>query len=52
MWFALGGDQQPIEIDFSRWLQHEDLPLKKIFGEVDTDIPFVHMDENADWYQM
>lgn len=52
MWFALGGDQQPIEIDFSRWLQHEDLPFKKIFGEVDTDIPFVHMDENADWYQM
>lgn len=48
-WIALGGDQEPIEFDFLKWLSGEDLILKKITGEVDTDIPFVHMDEGAHW---
>ncbi|WP_462413215.1 C45 family autoproteolytic acyltransferase/hydolase [Neobacillus sp. Marseille-QA0830] len=49
-WFALGGDQMPVQFDFSKWLNGEDLPLEQIAGEVDTDIPFVHM-EKADWYR-
>lgn len=48
-WFALGGNQEPTEIDFANWLNGEDLNIDKIYGEVDTDIPFVHLDENADW---
>lgn len=48
-WFALGGDQEPTEIDFGKWLTGEDVELQKIYGEVDTDIPFVHLDEGADW---
>ncbi|WP_042455033.1 C45 family autoproteolytic acyltransferase/hydolase [Neobacillus dielmonensis] len=48
-WFALGGDQDPVQFDFSEWLNGEDLQLARIEGEVDTDIPFVHM-EKADWY--
>lgn len=49
-WFVLGGDQEPTKFDFSKWLQGEDFHLKKIEGEVDTDIPFPHM-ERADWYK-
>ncbi|MBM7692764.1 putative choloylglycine hydrolase [Peribacillus deserti] len=50
-WMALGGDQQPVEFDFAKWLQGEDVKIKRITGEIDTDIPFVHMDENADWFK-
>ncbi|WP_409252968.1 C45 family autoproteolytic acyltransferase/hydrolase [Bacillus sp. SCS-153A] len=48
-WFALGGDRDPVEFDFSKWLQGEDIEIERITGEVDTDIPFIHMDKNADW---
>ncbi|WP_082235134.1 C45 family autoproteolytic acyltransferase/hydolase [Halobacillus massiliensis] len=48
-WFALGGDQEPEEFDFSQWLGGKDLSLSKITGIVDTDIPFVHMEEGAYW---
>nr|WP_039807737.1 C45 family peptidase [Jeotgalibacillus malaysiensis] len=48
-WFALGGDREPVEFDFAKWLDGEDTLLEKIIGEVDTDIPFVHMDEGAYW---
>ncbi|MFC7322766.1 C45 family autoproteolytic acyltransferase/hydolase [Halobacillus campisalis] len=48
-WFALGGDQQPVEFDFKKWLAGEDISDEVITGEVDTDIPFVHMDEGAYW---
>ena len=50
VWFSLGGDREPVKFDFRRWLEGEDLDFGRIWGEVDTDIPFVHMDENADWY--
>ncbi|QHE51006.1 C45 family peptidase [Pontibacillus sp. HMF3514] len=46
-WIALGGDQEPIEFDFDEWLQGDSIPQKRIEGEVDTELPFVHMDENA-----
>ncbi|GGF25492.1 choloylglycine hydrolase [Halobacillus andaensis] len=48
-WFALGGDQDPVEFDFSQWLSGKDFSLMQITGKVDTDIPFVHMDEGAYW---
>lgn len=49
-WFALGGDREPAEIDFAKWLSGENVKLDRFYGEVDTDLPFVHMDEGADWY--
>lgn len=50
-WFAIGGDREPVVFDFARWLAGEDFPLTKVYGEVDTDLPFVHMDDHADWFQ-
>lgn len=51
VWFALGGDQHPAVLDFSAWLAGKDISIQRITGEVDTDIPFVHMDEHADWFR-
>lgn len=48
-WIALGGDREPVEIDFGQWLKGTDIPFEQISGEIDTDIPFVHMDEGAYW---
>lgn len=50
-WIALGGDREPVVFDFAKWLEGEDVVLEKIMGEVDTEIPFVHMDEGADWFK-
>lgn len=51
VWIALGGDQEPIHFDFAKWLDGHDVVVDRIIGEIDTDIPFLHMDENADWFQ-
>jgi predicted choloylglycine hydrolase len=51
-WIALGGDQKPIEFDFAKWLDGQDVGIDRITGEVNTDIPFVHMDEKADWFKV
>ena len=51
VWFAVGGDQKPYEFDFSHWLEGEHFPIKTIAGKVDTEIPFAHMDKNADWFR-
>ncbi|QAS52010.1 C45 family autoproteolytic acyltransferase/hydolase [Halobacillus litoralis] len=48
-WFALGGDQQPVELDFMNWLEGKDICERKIYGEVDTDLPFAHMEDGAYW---
>lgn len=50
-WFALGGDREPVVFDFAKWLEGEDVVHEKIMGEVDTDIPFVHIDAGADWFK-
>ena len=50
-WFALGGDREPEEIDFGRWLGGEDLSLEQMKGNVNTDLPFLHMDQPADWFK-
>ncbi|KHD86817.1 acyl-CoA--6-aminopenicillanic acid acyltransferase [Bacillus ginsengihumi] len=49
VWFALGGNQEPIRVDFAKWLKGQNVSLKKMVGVVDTDISFLHMDEDADW---
>lgn len=46
-WFALGGDREPVEIDFAKWLSGENLGMDYIYGEVDTEVPFVHLDDGA-----
>lgn len=50
-WFALGGDQTPAVLDFGNWLEGSGIPLERVTGKVNTDIPFVHMDEHADWFR-
>ncbi|GAA0341826.1 C45 family autoproteolytic acyltransferase/hydolase [Bacillus carboniphilus] len=50
-WITLGGDRNPVEFNFANWLAGKDLELERISGEVDTDIPFLHMDDNADWFK-
>ncbi|SDJ50348.1 C45 family autoproteolytic acyltransferase/hydolase [Salimicrobium halophilum] len=49
IWFALGGDRSPVEFDFSAWLKGERVPQSFMEGEVDTAVPFVHIDEGAHW---
>jgi len=49
-WFVLGSGQEPYTLEFSKWLDGKDLPIEKMEGEVDTEIPFVNM-EKADWYR-
>ncbi|WP_101845993.1 C45 family peptidase [Halobacillus sp. Marseille-P3879] len=49
IWFALGGNQKPVEFDFSQWLSGSDFSVDQVTGMVDTDIPFVHIDEGAYW---
>jgi predicted choloylglycine hydrolase len=50
-WFALGGDRNPVVFNFAEWLTGRDVSLDKLTGEVDTDIPFVHIDNGADWFK-
>ncbi|WP_117160924.1 C45 family peptidase [Paraliobacillus sp. X-1268] len=49
VWIALGADQDPTEVDFEKWLQGIVLSINHVTGEVDTAIPFAHMDEGAHW---
>lgn len=45
VWFALGGNQQPVVFDFNSWLQGKNLAIQTIHGAVDTDIGFAHVDK-------
>ena len=47
-WMALGS-QKPHEFDFAAWLAGEELDTDRLTGELETDLPFVHMNENAVW---
>lgn len=46
-WFALGDNVDPAVFDFSAWLQGKKMTDRRIWGEVETNLPFVHMDENV-----
>lgn len=50
-WIALGGNQEPTILDFAKWLAGEDIEKERIMGVIDTTIPFVHMDEGANWFR-
>ncbi len=50
-WIALGGDREPVEFDFGKWLEGEEIHVNVIKGEIETNIPFLHMDEKADWFR-
>ncbi|GAB3042798.1 C45 family autoproteolytic acyltransferase/hydolase [Virgibacillus ainsalahensis] len=45
--FALGGDREPLMFDFEKWLQGDNITAKRILGEVNTEVPFVHMEKNV-----
>ncbi|QQK74924.1 acyl-CoA--6-aminopenicillanic acid acyltransferase [Salicibibacter cibarius] len=51
IWITLGGDREPAVFDFASWLEGEDVTPDRLTGEVDTDLPFLHMDEGADWFR-
>ncbi|RLL45440.1 linear amide C-N hydrolase [Oceanobacillus piezotolerans] len=42
-WYSLGGDRPPFIIDLQKWLKGEELRVKKVKGELDTNSPFVNM---------
>lgn len=42
---TLGGDRLPFMFNFSAWLNGDHLKVKRINGELDTNIPFVNMVE-------
>ncbi|SFA94522.1 Predicted choloylglycine hydrolase [Lentibacillus halodurans] len=43
-WFALGGDQEPVEFDFSSWLKGEKITAEPIYGELDTHLGLANME--------
>ncbi|RQW21808.1 acyl-CoA--6-aminopenicillanic acid acyltransferase [Bacillus sp. C1-1] len=50
-WFTLGPDQEPTRIDFKKWVEGVPIALGQITGTIDTNVPFLHMDDPADWYR-
>ena len=46
-WFALGDTLEPVEFDFAAWLKGEEISEDRVLGEVDTDLPFLHMEANV-----
>lgn len=46
-WFALGGDREPVIFDFAAWLRGDNIHTKQVMGDIETDLRFVHMDENV-----
>ncbi|MGP4071633.1 C45 family autoproteolytic acyltransferase/hydrolase [Piscibacillus sp. B03] len=44
VWFTLGGDRDPVVFDAKKWFTGEDIPLQRMYGDVDTDLGFANMD--------
>ncbi|MDT0173135.1 MULTISPECIES: C45 family peptidase [unclassified Exiguobacterium] len=42
VWFALGGDQEPVTFDFADWLAGNDFTASEITGELETNIQFAN----------
>lgn len=49
-WLIIGESKKQKEINFSDWLDGEEISFSKINGKVDTDIPFLHLEE-ANWFR-
>jgi len=47
VWFSLGGDREPEEINFTKWLKGQNLTQTQFHGQVNTDLGFLSMDENV-----
>lgn len=45
VWFALGGSREPDIFDFNKWLAGEGFAESKMYGEIDTEIGFAHLDK-------
>lgn len=43
-WFALGGNQEPVEFEFADWLKGESVAAEPIHGVIDTDLGIANMD--------
>lgn len=48
-WFAIGADTEPYIIHVNDWLQGKVIHEKQFTGKIDTDIPFLHIDQDAYW---
>lgn len=44
VWFALGGDRDPVVFNFGEWLGGKPVTAKRIEGTIDTGIGFAHTD--------
>ncbi|AZK46638.1 hypothetical protein [Paenibacillus lentus] len=42
-WLALGGDRLPLIFDFNQWLKGGNENIKRIKGELETNLPFVNV---------
>ncbi|RWZ60343.1 linear amide C-N hydrolase [Halobacillus fulvus] len=42
--FGLGGDTNPVVIDFKKWLAGQQTNLKKVIGRLDTDLSIPYID--------
>ena len=42
-WYSLGGDRKPVIIDFQKWLEGENIYIKRIKGELEAKTTFVNM---------
>lgn len=49
IWIALGNQPEPMSFNFSQWLHGKNISETKLSGDIDTTIPFLHM-ERADWF--
>lgn len=43
--FALGGDRLPLIFDFNEWMQGDKMKAKRIKGVLDSNMPFINMEE-------
>src|SRR5699024_4889492 len=44
-WFVIGHNQLPVIFDFNKWLQGQDIYVKRIKGKLDYTKPFVNMEK-------
>lgn len=46
-WFSLGGDQAPVIFDFDKWLNGENLMIKRVKGKLESKTGFINMADNG-----
>ena len=47
-WFTIGPDRAPVIFDFAKWLDGEDVFVRRIKGELEFDRPFVNMEKTSE----